>query len=116
MACPYFLPKAKAQHPSRPLPARSPLGAPYGGSCVADQQHQPDPDELYDFCNAGYARGRCSRFPSEAEADAVRFSLHCGKLLFILEKDYAPVRHGEAQTEGGVIEVQARAFSDNLSR
>ena len=116
MACPYFVPQQKAPHPSRPLPARTPLGALYGGACDADALHQPDADELYDCCNVGYARGRCSHFPETAEADAVRFSLHRDKLLYVLEREHAPVRFGEVPATAGVLAAQARAFSDNHPR
>lgn len=111
MACPYFVPEEKAQHPSRPLPARSPLGGLYRGTCDADPAHRPDADELYDFCNTGYARGLCSHFPVDAEADAVRFSEHRGKLLFVLERDHSPVRHGEIPSGDRVLGIQAKAFS-----
>ncbi len=104
------------QHPSRPSPARSPLGAVYAGKCTLDVTSPPDADHLYDFCNTGYARGHCSRFPSAAEADAVRFSMHRNKLLYVLEKDHAPVRHGEAAATDGVLRAQADVFSENLSR
>ena len=116
MACPYFVPREKSVHPSRPAPARSPLGGLYSGTCDADPFHIPGADELYHFCNVGYARGLCPQFPIDAEADAVRFTLHRERLLFVLEKDHAPVRHGELPGTGGVLDAQGRAFTDNLSR
>jgi len=53
---------------------------------------------MREICNVGYARGRCSHFPAGAEADAVRFSaVRDGKdlrVIYILEKDCSPLRHG----------------------
>jgi hypothetical protein len=51
------------------------------------------------FCNFGYARGRCAEFPDSSTADAVRFSVAGNadgivKIVWILEKDHAPVEHG----------------------
>jgi hypothetical protein len=113
MACPYFVPEQKMQHASRPAPARSPLGALYRGLCQAAPDYSPSQDEMYDFCNFGYARGSCRQFPVEAEADAVRFTMHREQLLFILERDHAPVRHGRASDASGVLAIQAAAFSNH---
>jgi hypothetical protein len=69
---------------------------------------------LRDLCNTGYARGRCDRFPAGAFADAVRFSRTAdGRLIYILEKDHAPVEHGEmdaARDPREPLASQARAF------
>jgi hypothetical protein len=79
--------------------------------------HEPEETEQREICNTGYARGRCDRFPTDAEADAVRFSSNRdGTLVYILEKDHAPVRHGRVNDllERHLLE-QARAFADHRS-
>ncbi len=48
-----------------------------------------------EVCNCGYARGLCAHFPNDANADAVRFSIVGERLIYILEKDHAPLEHGE---------------------
>jgi hypothetical protein len=71
-----------------------------------------------EFCNSGYARGKCSRFPAETAADAVRFSAQPqGRLLYILEKDHAPLEHGEIDPEEDLREplaMQAKAFAESM--
>jgi len=106
MACPYFYPLAKAEVDRQP--ARSPLGVLYRGKCEmgggADQE----------ICNFGYARGECNAFPPNAEADAVRFAAIAGKLIFILEKNHSPIRHGDAGVLGGSLRRQAEVFQEWL--
>jgi hypothetical protein len=66
----------------------------------------------------GYARGRCEHFPADAPADAVRFSPlgyarpDCGT-IYILEKDHAPIEHGnvtELPAGREPLVSQAKAF------
>ena len=70
-------------------------------------------------CNCGYARGRCAHFPDDAGADAVRFSMAGERLIYIFEKDHAPVEHGEMD---GATETReplaslARAFRESYGR
>jgi hypothetical protein len=97
------------------MPApRLPLGGAWAGECTIDGT--PEPSELVqrDLCNSGYARGRCEHFPANAPADAVRFSLTAaGRLIYILEKDHAPLEHGEIDPVSDLREPlasQARAF------
>ncbi len=84
---------------------------------------------MQDLCNCGYARGRCDQFPAASAADAVRFSVVTGdaaavRLVYILEKNHAPVEHGTinfAIRESEFIErppnvilgAQARAFLES---
>lgn len=101
MACPFFEPRTKfGEGPWDPAP-RLPLGEAWGGVCVSPGSTSQEPDESKqrEICNTGYARGRCPRFPSNAEADAVRFSaVQDGegvlRIVYVLEKDHAPLRHG----------------------
>jgi hypothetical protein len=72
---------------------------------------------MRDLCNCGYARGRCTYFPEDGDADAVRFAAATPGIIFILEKDHAPLAFGEfREPEHGVaIAAQARAFLECLS-
>lgn len=50
---------------------------------------------LVEWCNLGYARGRCASFPSDEGPDAVRFAVasHLGDVVTICcvrEKGYLP--------------------------
>jgi len=99
-------------------PPRLPLGRAWAGVCVAPGfvSEEPEETEQREICNIGYARGRCGRFPSNAEVDAVRFSAdRDGGLVYILEKNHAPVRHGQVSDllESTLLR-QAKAFADQL--
>lgn len=111
MACPYFVPEEK--RPDR-VTFRLPLGAFWLGHCSAAVDERPPESFQLNECNFGYARGRCSRFPAEAEVDAVRFNRRGEDRMFILEKDHVPVRFGpiEAIEPGTILEKQARAWSE----
>jgi hypothetical protein len=103
---------------------RAPLGAMFEGQC---EQNGPGEGRL---CNFGYARGVCGHFPEGSIADAIRFSVVGKKrgavqIVWVLERDHAPVEHGLLEYRGGefvempqgVIAVQARIFIENyLSR
>lgn len=73
----------------------------------------PDEPTLIELCNFGYARGRCARFPADAEADAVRFHgvdrAGAVRLVCILERNYAPLRHC-------VLDSPADAAHDTIAR
>jgi hypothetical protein len=102
MACPYFYPIRKAE--DVPQPARAPLGEIYTGTCELGGAASQD------ACNFGYARHVCPAFPHNAEADAVRFTMIQGRTLYVLEKEYLPVRHGDAEALVGVLARQAEVF------
>ncbi len=117
MACPYFLPKQRIGHAGWNPAPRLPLGDAWSGSCQAPgaEAFEPDEDSLRTFCNYGYARGRCSHFPAQAECDAIRFSVIGNeplKILYVREKDGAPIEHGEVRDDSGdrILETQATAF------
>ncbi len=118
MACPWFEPLTEASASDRPLPARAPLGRLFEGRCHAGPGEAVVPDAAvhYEACNfgygrAGYGRTSCPRFPADGEADAVRFSEHAGRLVWILEKQYAPLRHGTVDTTTtGLLATQAEVF------
>jgi hypothetical protein len=114
MACPYFQPvKQLDSNGWDPVP-RLPLGAAWSGFCLAIPEAPLEPPESVqqDFCNCGYARGRCASFPGDTAADAIRFAQQDGTLLYILEKDHAPLAFGKFQESehGAALVAQARAF------
>ena len=104
---------------------RAPLGAIFEGEC---ERHGTAEAR---YCNFGYARGLCGGFPDESAVDAVRFSVSGNadgvvKIVWILEKDHAPVDHGLLEytkstgafdaEPAGVLAVQARVFVENYLR
>jgi len=132
VACPFFHPTERFDDGTWLTPPRLPLGDPCRGMCMADPSTPVEPslEELRRYCNLGYARGACSRFPSSGEAaDAVRFSIAGDRdggiqIIYILEKDYGPLRHGplvwDAATRdfstgigSPTIEAQARRFVES---
>lgn len=121
MACPFFEPRQKLDPgPWTHIP-RLPLGAAYSGVCRAGREPvTPPEDHQRELCNCGYARGRCSDFPADAAADAVRFSAvgDSERVVYVFEKDHAPVRHGllelsAADGEDELLLAQARAFVES---
>lgn len=121
MPCPFFEPAGLLPEKAWTHRPRLPLGEAYAGFCrapgaseAASEAHQRE------LCNHGYARGVCDHFPSSCRADAVRFSVTCEeplRLVYILEKDYAPLEHGEADASlllpDEILAAQARAFLSN---
>jgi hypothetical protein len=104
VACPYFYPVERFDDHAWAKPPRLPLGDPCRGSCraVPGEAFIPGDDQQRELCNLGYARKRCRRFPTGAEADAVRFSIESDdgerlEIVYVLEKDWAPVRHGRVE-------------------
>jgi hypothetical protein len=97
MACPYFRPSRRLDSGRWDPPPRLPLGDAWAGTCAAGGTwHPPEPFQR-EICNCGYARGRCDHFPETEAADAVRFSIRPAseRLIYILERDHAPIEHGE---------------------
>lgn len=81
--------------------------------CHADAGHAvlPDDSALHRFCNLGYARGLCPRFPAaDPGPDAARFTLTQDdgaslRIYYVLERDHRPFAHGplEFTTAGGAF-------------
>jgi hypothetical protein len=112
MSCPYFYPNAPCSDATT-TPARAPLGVLYDGLCYAEAAHPrlPVPGELHEACNFGYGRARCPSFPPNAEADAVRFTPAGAEILYVLEKDCAPVGFGRIEELSNLIMIrQAEVF------
>jgi hypothetical protein len=116
MSCPYFFPQEPLPEGSRATPARIPLGLLYEGECHADPQ-KTDVSTAADCCNFGYGHGRCDHFPRQADADAVRFTMSTSReLTWILEKDFAPVKHGNFSAANAIVRRQAEVFLENYDR
>ena len=126
MACPFFLPVRRLGSGGwNPAPSL-PLGDAYGGSCQAPASGPFEPPEgvQRELCNCGYARRRCPHFPDNGAADAVRFSVTGDQdgrvtLVYILEKDHAPMEHGsidDATAAREPLASQARAFVESYLR
>jgi hypothetical protein len=93
-----------------------PLGEAYSGLCHA--VGEPSEERRHELCNHGYARGQCEHFPASCLADAVRFSVICEeplRLVYILEKDHAPLEHGE-RAPNAIVAAQAQAFLASYAR
>ena len=111
-----------------------PLGDAWTGIChaVPDQPFHPDDSLLDLFCNLGYARGHCPRFPAGHGPDAVRFTIVADdgaalRLYYVLERDHRPFAHGPLEfsvaqnelttpAEGALTAVQARAYAASYLR
>jgi hypothetical protein len=110
VACPYFYPTERLEQPLWPHPRRLPLGGGYAGSCTAAPGEEFRPGEkALEWCNLGYARGTCPRFPEGPGPDAVRFIVahDDGKRIriqFAIERDHRPGGSGwleyERESEG----------------
>lgn len=77
-----------------------PLGDAWSGVCraVPGAEFAPAPLTVQQFCNFGYARGKCARVPAEVP-DAVRFSISDDRdgiirIYWVVEKDHLPFAHG----------------------
>jgi hypothetical protein len=126
VACPFFLPVRRLGSGGWNPEPRLPLGDAYGGSChaLASAPFEPPEETQRVLCNCGYARRRCPHFPDNGPADAVRFSVighQDGRvtLVYILEKDHAPMEHGLMDDATGALEPlasQARAFVESYLR
>jgi hypothetical protein len=130
--CPFFLPLRRVDESGRWEHApRWPLIDLYFGVCRAHPGEVIETDEAIqrDLCNCGYARGRCDRFPDDATADAVRFSVVSEaegvlRIIWVVEREHVPVEHRELEysvASGAFVEppssdivlAQARAFVES---
>jgi len=98
MACPCFYPVERIPRTGRNSPA--PLGDLWSGACRAQPESEwlPDAATAQQFCNFGYARGKCPRFAGEG-GDAVRFTISQDRdglirIYWVVEKDHLPFAHG----------------------
>jgi hypothetical protein len=131
MACPYFCPTRRLDASEWRSRIRPPLGDAYEGECHARPAriHQPARALLLEGCNLGYASSLCSRFPAEAEAEAVRFCV-CSDdgvvvaINYVLERAHLPCSHGPIAYDrrlqrwqgieaGSLMERQAGAYLES---
>jgi hypothetical protein len=124
MACPHFYPVE-----SLGGSAMLPLGDSWAGRCCADRDHPEQPENTLS-CNLGYARGQCCRFPDDAGADAVRFTIShrdaTGLLLYyVMERDHHPFAHGPLEysftagfrpMDNALLQRQATAYVESYQR
>ena len=120
MACPFFKPARQLDAGGWDPAPRLPLGDAWGGECTVQGAEQPAESIQREVCNCGYARGRCEHFPADTAADAVRFSMGAdGRLIYIFEKDHAPLEHGDIEAATDPREPLAslaRAFSESYRK
>lgn len=133
MACPYFYPLARFETSAWVVPPRLPLGDAYAGECrAAGAGFQPEESRARQFCNLGYGRGHCERFPETAPADAVRFHVaeDAGELIriqYVFERDCWPAEHGVLEGSAAakslaagpgdeILRRQAQAFLESYLR
>ena len=97
MPCPYFEPQTivrDAQHPR----ARLPLLDEYDGLCRAQAIPLHAPTELrFAYCNQGYSRGYCGRFPADDGRSGLRYTITSRnaatlEILWIEEQEFVPLR------------------------
>jgi hypothetical protein len=126
--CPYFLPVAPRNETEWFRPPRSPLGVLHTGACHATSGPVAADATV---CNIGYARGQCPRFPEDAVADALRFSIVAKtdesiEVLYVFETAHLPIEQGRlrfslaTQTLTGaetrpVLKQQALAFLNSAA-
>lgn len=101
MSCPYFEPLEPRSRAADPRLSTLPLGDSWTGMCRADplSPSAPEPTAVHTFCNFGYARQSCNRFPASDGPDAVRFSISRDngtsiEVRWAIERDHHPFAVG----------------------
>ena len=96
MPCPYFQPRRVASDP-RHIGARLPLIEEYDGLCHASGAALAVPPELrFPYCNHGYSRGSCDRFPAGELRSGIRYTVvrrtpAALEILYVEEQNYVPL-------------------------
>jgi hypothetical protein len=131
MSCPYFHPAEPRRSDGNRRHAMLPLGDLWTGECHAlkDKSWVPDDERVNKFCNLGYARGHCDRFPDNAGPDAVRFTVSRDNgssllLYYVIERDHHPFAHGPLEcplpqrtvAAAGPLARQAEAYAGSYFR
>jgi hypothetical protein len=134
MACPYFYPVERFSESAWRKHPRLPLGDPYTGCCRADavREWTPDQDSLREFCNMGYARSRCPRFPAGNGPDAYRFTIVTDtgdtlSVFYVAELGHSTLESGMLEyspatgrisqgKDGETFQKQARAYVESYLR
>ena len=130
MACPWFLPRQPIPPTGTGPSPRAPLGELWSGLCCASGQHD---EAAAEFCNTGYPRSICPRFPADSPNDAVRFHVahedgDLIRLQYVYEKQWWPAEHGVLEysrsrqtvtgpaAESDLLNRQAAAFAASWIR
>lgn len=122
MSCPYFYPVERLDEGLWAVPHRLPLLDAWRGECRASDSAGPAEDDVTRLgCNAGYARGKCSRFPEGARIDAVRFHVAAEsgdelRLQYILEEAGWPREQGEMRFSRAAHAFTESPVDDIMSR
>ncbi|MGI9073230.1 MAG: hypothetical protein ACR2JB_18395 [Bryobacteraceae bacterium] len=96
MPCPYFEPHNIAAQQQNGN-ARLPLIDEYDGLCRAASEPIEAPVELrFRYCNHGYSKGSCERFPSSEVRSSLRYHVvgrteSALEFICIEEQNYAPL-------------------------
>ena len=102
-----------------------PLGDAWEGLCraIPDAPWAPDETTLGSWCNLGYARGSCPRFPAGDGPDAARFTIAQDnreglQVYYVLERDHLPFAHGplDFSRDGAVVPGPAAVATLRLAR
>ena len=100
MACPFFMPGERFVGIGWQHRARLPLGDGWQGRCTAPGHENiaPDPHELTEFCNLGYAKA-CPRLPQKRAWDAIRLCVTRDRenmiaVMYVCEANHHPREHG----------------------
>lgn len=126
MACPYFHAVKARSQTDNSRTAMLPLGDAWEGTCraVAGTSWEPDEASLISFCNMGYARGCCPRFPASDGPDAVRFTIAGDDALglhlyYVLERDHHPFAYGPlefSRADGSFVGPPTSEIAHRLGR
>lgn len=100
-----------------------PLGDQWTGLCRAapDAPWRPGDATQRSFCNLGYARDACARFPPGDGPDAVRFTVRAAgemavHLYYVVERDHHPFAHGALEYSRASKSLVAPPPGENLIR
>jgi hypothetical protein len=131
MCCPYFEPVNRVSG-SGSRSDMLPLGDSWAGVCrAAGDRWQPDEYRQRHFCNLGYVRETCNRFPDDGGPDAVRFTVRTDdgrsvRIDYAVERDHHPFANGTVEfslTAGSFtsaiqehLRCQARAYVESYLR
>ena len=95
---------------------RAATGTRSAGSCLRRSLRCWEGRCRLETCNFGYGRGICDAFPADSVSDAVRFTRLGDRTIYILEREYLPVRHGDVDTLTGTLARQAEVFCEWAAR
>lgn len=120
MACPYFQALRPRSQTDSSRSAMLPLGDVWDGVCRVNPDSPWEPGEfaLLSYCNMGYARGCCERFPAGDGPDAARFTIAAAgpetlRVYYVLERDHHPWSHGPLEFSRAGAPVEGQSASES---